>query len=352
MVSSATQQVASEAQAVATTAGQMSTAMADVATSAVEAMTVAAEAAEVTRQVRSSVGRLTASTEQIDDVVRMVSGISDQTQLLALNATIEAARAGSAGRGFAVVAEEVKNLAVQTGQATTDIARKLSELAEGGQSVRAATERIDQVLSRVESLQQVIAAAVEQQGAAIAEITRSAGEAAGAAASLRESVEASVAATHVAEEAITRSRTWLERLGAAAMAQRQEIEGLGSGVQSHPLRQAIVAHAAWRRHLRQAIHTGRMESGADPATVARNDVCAFGQWLHSSEAGELDPHRAARIGALHADFHRAAGAVLAAAVAGDREKAEHLLVDDRGYAGTAAALCDALIEWAGLVEDS
>jgi methyl-accepting chemotaxis protein len=65
---------------------------------------------------------------KVSKVSSTIEAIARQTNLLALNATIEAARAGEAGRGFAVVATEVKALAVQTEQATKEIATTMVEL--------------------------------------------------------------------------------------------------------------------------------------------------------------------------------------------------------------------------------
>jgi methyl-accepting chemotaxis protein len=70
------------------------------------------------------VTKLGISSQEIGDVVKVISSIAQQTNLLALNATIEAARAGEAGKGFAVVANEVKELAKQTAKATGDITNR------------------------------------------------------------------------------------------------------------------------------------------------------------------------------------------------------------------------------------
>jgi urea transport system substrate-binding protein len=100
----------------------------------------AAELKRADETVRS----LSQAAQRIDAVIDLIHKIAAQTSLLALNATIEAARAGEAGRGFAVVAGEVKDLARQTAQATTDIRSQIQGIQAAVQQTAGAIAAVAQ----------------------------------------------------------------------------------------------------------------------------------------------------------------------------------------------------------------
>lgn len=114
------------------TAGSMASTMEDLAASIRQVGEQAgrsagsAEAAmEKAVQANDVIQGLTVASDEIAEVIDLITQIASQTRLLALNATIEAARAGTVGRGFAVVASEVKVLADRTAHATEEIAQRI-----------------------------------------------------------------------------------------------------------------------------------------------------------------------------------------------------------------------------------
>mgnify|MGYP003093845983 FL=1 len=85
---------------------------------------------ETSERNNSKIEKLSAGSVKIEEIVRTIRRIAEETNILALNASIEAARAGEAGRGLAVVASEVSRLADQSKIATNSIAVLIREVRE------------------------------------------------------------------------------------------------------------------------------------------------------------------------------------------------------------------------------
>ena len=96
------------------------------------------------QETAKRIKRLGESSQEIGEIVELISDITEQTNVLALNAAIQAASAGEAGRGFSVVAEEVQRLAERSGEATKQIAALVKTIQTDTHDAVAAMENSTQ----------------------------------------------------------------------------------------------------------------------------------------------------------------------------------------------------------------
>ncbi|WP_433215399.1 methyl-accepting chemotaxis protein [Dactylosporangium sp. CS-047395] len=215
-------EVSGNVHTVASGAEQMSASIQQIAGTAAEAARVGGQTTELTQSAFDLIGRLSGSSRQIGDVVKVITDIAEQTNLLALNATIEAARAGAAGKGFAVVANEVKELAQETGRATGDIAAKVASIQNDTSAATDAINRIVEVTGRLGDYQTTIAAAVEEQTATTNEMTRNITQAAAGSADIAANISSISANARVTTDGVEDTRTAAEELAAMS----RELRGL------------------------------------------------------------------------------------------------------------------------------
>lgn len=154
--------------------------------------TIEALAQEIS-QSSNTITDLKQNTDEINNILNVILGIAEQTNLLALNAAIEAARAGEQGRGFAVVADEVRHLAQNTQNATQQIEAMIQQLQTGTtqavEAMKHSHERstnavsqvreegatlsdISQAISQIRTMNDAISATAEQQATVTTEVRR------------------------------------------------------------------------------------------------------------------------------------------------------------------------------------
>lgn len=156
-----------------------------------DSLLVSSELSQDIGSASDTVNQLAKDSQNMNQILDVINGIAEQTNLLALNAAIEAARAGEQGRGFAVVADEVRSLASRTALSTSEIRNLLEKLVnaanlsvksmQGARNKAGQNEDISQQMGRslgkikqqieqISSMNVQIACATEQQTSVTANV--------------------------------------------------------------------------------------------------------------------------------------------------------------------------------------
>jgi len=195
------------------------------------------EISEAILKAAAVINRLGERSDQIGEIVGVITGIADQTNLLALNAAIEAARAGEYGRGFAVVAEEVRKLAEGSAKAADEIAHLIKEVQKESLQavndikmvskesivVRELAQQTEESLLEVVKSVESVAAMIEQVSASSQEQATGARQVSQSVSDIAAVAEETASATEEASASAEEMTASMEEMAASA----QELADMG-----------------------------------------------------------------------------------------------------------------------------
>jgi methyl-accepting chemotaxis protein len=164
------EEVNARTSAVAASIEQIKIGLDDVSRTAASTDTATGSARGQAAEAMTVMANLVSTSDRIGTASEVIKSIAEQTNLLALNATIESARAGAAGRGFAVVAAEVKELARQSGENVSSIAATVADVRTHVDRAVSEVSGIDRAMDTIAEHNSALAAAIEEQLAAVTEI--------------------------------------------------------------------------------------------------------------------------------------------------------------------------------------
>ena len=170
-IASAMEESTTNLNLVVTAAEEMTSTIAEIARNAEKARSISEGAVSQSSSASGKMDILGKAAKEIGKVTDTISEISEQTNLLALNATIEAARAGEAGKGFAVVANEIKELAIQTADATRDIKKQIDAIQSTTSLAVDEIQMISKTITDINEIVVTIATSVEEQSVVTKEIS-------------------------------------------------------------------------------------------------------------------------------------------------------------------------------------